>query len=77
MKCRYHPDREAYVVCQKMLIGYCADCLEGCEGCTDPDIYCKFRTQCIIWEMCRAGKKRQKEDNFLEQPKSCLSASKK
>jgi hypothetical protein len=23
MKCRYHPDREAKVTCEKMGIGYC------------------------------------------------------
>ena len=56
--CRFHPDREAYVTCQKMEIGYCRDCLDNCEACTDPCGYCRFRTQCIIWEKCRRSEKR-------------------
>jgi len=58
MDCKYHPGREAFVQCQKMMIGYCQECLENCEACTDPCTYCKFRGQCIIWEMCRKSKKR-------------------
>ncbi len=58
MECRYHPGREAYVQCQKMAVGYCQECLEDCEACTDPCTYCKSRSQCIIWEMCRKSEKR-------------------
>jgi hypothetical protein len=58
MKCRYHPDREAKVVCQKMGMGYCRECLDNCEACTDPCTYCKFRQACIIWELCRKSEKR-------------------
>jgi hypothetical protein len=58
MKCRYHPDREARVVCQKMEIGYCQECLDNCEACTDPCTYCKFRQGCIIWELCRKSEKK-------------------
>jgi len=58
MQCRNHPDREAYIKCQKMEIGYCRECLENCEACTDPCTYCKFRPQCVIWEMCRKSEKR-------------------
>lgn len=58
MPCKYHPDREAYVTCQKMEIGYCEECLDNCEACTDPCTYCKFRPQCIIWELCRRSAKR-------------------
>ena len=62
MNCRYHPDREARVVCQKMNFGYCEQCLEECMACTDPCGYCRFRTQCIIWEMCkRSARKRELE----------------
>jgi len=28
MKCRFHPDREAKVTCQKMDLGYCQECLD-------------------------------------------------
>ena len=58
MKCRFHPDREARVTCEKMMIGYCEDCLENCEACTDPCGYCQFRSKCIIWELCRKSEKR-------------------
>ncbi|MGD8562221.1 MAG: hypothetical protein PVG03_06795 [Desulfarculaceae bacterium] len=57
MNCRNHPDREVRVTCQKMNIGYCQDCLDNCEACTDPCGYCKFRPQCIIWELCRRSEK--------------------
>ncbi len=30
MKCRYHPDRDAKVVCQKMGVGYCQEGLDDC-----------------------------------------------
>ncbi|MDZ7697850.1 MAG: hypothetical protein U5R49_13315 [Deltaproteobacteria bacterium] len=58
MQCRNHPDREARVTCQKMNIGYCLDCLENCEACTDPCGYCQFRPQCVIWETCRKSEQR-------------------
>ncbi len=53
MKCRFHPDREVEVVCNKMEYGYCRECLDKCQACTDPEIYCRHRTSCFIWEMCR------------------------
>ena len=58
MKCRNHPERDACTQCQKMEIGYCTHCLDNCEACTDPCGYCKFRTQCLIWELCRKSEKR-------------------
>ena len=63
--CKHHPEREARVVCQKMDIGYCAECLDNCEACTDPCGYCKFRTGCIIYELCRKSDKarRLKEES--------------
>jgi hypothetical protein len=61
--CRFHPDRDACVVCQKMEFGYCQECLDLCKACTDPCIYCKFRQGCVIWELCRKeAKKRCKEE---------------
>jgi hypothetical protein len=53
MKCRFHPEREAKVICYKMEYGYCQECLESCDACTDPDLYCKHRSSCVIWENCR------------------------
>ncbi len=58
MNCLFHDDREAYAKCQKMEIGYCRECLENCEACTDPCGYCQFRTQCIIWELCKKSEKK-------------------
>jgi hypothetical protein len=52
------------VRCEKMQMGYCEECLDNCEACTDPCGYCKFRSSCIIWELCRksAKKKRLEEE---------------
>ena len=61
-KCRHHPDRDACVLCQKMEVAYCQECLDNCKACTDPCLYCKFRQSCVIWELCRKeARKRCKE----------------
>jgi hypothetical protein len=61
-KCRHHPDRNACVLCQKMEVAYCQECLDNCRACTDPCLYCKFRQSCVIWELCRKeARKRCKE----------------
>jgi hypothetical protein len=52
-KCRYHPDRSSRVRCMKYGYDYCQECLESCDSCTDPELYCTYRTQCVIWEVCR------------------------
>ena len=64
MRCRNHPDREAIAVCQKHETGFCAECcecldVEQCCDCLDPKLYCKFRTQCVIYEKARERKKRE------------------
>ncbi|MGQ9631274.1 MAG: hypothetical protein ACUVXI_13340 [bacterium] len=48
MYCENHRDREATFVCQKYSVGYCQECC----ACPNPQTYCKFRSGCIIWEMC-------------------------
>jgi len=58
MPCKFHPERESYIKCEKMGIGYCLECLENCEACTAPCGHCRFRSQCIIWEKCRKSPKR-------------------
>ena len=36
-KCRHHPDRDACVVCQKMEVAYCQECLAAfTESGKDP-----------------------------------------
>jgi hypothetical protein len=64
MNCRKHPDREAIGVCQKYETGFCQECCEclnidDCCECIDPKVYCKYRTQCMIWEMSRDRRKRK------------------
>jgi len=64
MECRNHPEREAIAVCQVYQKGFCQECceclkIEHCCECIDPKVYCRFRTQCMIWEMSRD--KRRKE----------------
>lgn len=61
--CVNHPEREARVTCQKNNFrGYCQECLAAPSPCFDPEIYCKFRTQCIIWTLAReAGMHRKSE----------------
>ena len=52
--CHIHPNREARVTCKKANFrGYCEACLEEGAPCFDPGLYCKFRSQCVIWELAR------------------------
>jgi len=44
-RCRNHPDKETSYVCTKYTIYMCEECIK----CSDPEIYCKFRTSCPIW----------------------------
>jgi hypothetical protein len=46
-RCRNHPNKETSCVCTKYTIYMCEECLK----CSDPDIYCKFRSACTIWFM--------------------------
>jgi hypothetical protein len=64
MKCRNHPDREAIAYCQKHETGFCLECCEclnidECCECLDPRLYCKFRTQCVIWERAKERRNRK------------------
>lgn len=60
--CRFHPDRNTMVYCSKHEWGYCEECLASCRACTDPELYCRYRTSCIIWEMCRETIRRKRRD---------------
>lgn len=67
--CRHHPDRNACVVCQKMEVAYCQECLDACKACTDPCLYCKFRQSCVIWELCRKEARKRCKENQEEEAK--------
>jgi hypothetical protein len=54
--CRFHPERDAVICCEKYEYGYCRRCLEQ-STCTDPGLYCKFRDRCQIWY---AGRERRR-----------------
>ena len=68
-KCRHHPDRDACVLCQKMEVAYCQECLDNCRACTDPCLYCKFRQSCVIWELCRKEARKRCKENQGEEAK--------
>ena len=63
--CINHPDKEAMVGCQKRnnINGYCQQCLEDSATSFDPEIYCKFRTSCIIWEFAKTNGRHRKAIN--------------
>ena len=66
MQCRNHPGRAAAAICQKLGTGFCAECCEcptatACCGCLDPQVYCRFRTQCLIWEGARERRRKAGE----------------
>lgn len=48
-KCVNHPDRETNYVCLKQNVYLCEECL----ACSEPELYCKFRSSCIIWFMTK------------------------
>ncbi len=62
MQCLNHPARRALAVCQKHERGYCRECCEclnidHCCKCSDKKLYCRFRSQCIVWELSRDRRK--------------------
>ena len=46
--CRHHPAEPAVARCHKHGHGLCAACLDERPACFDPELYCKFRPQCVI-----------------------------
>ena len=43
-RCSIHKDRETSTMCSKHHVYMC----EACLHCMDPNIYCKFRSACVI-----------------------------
>ena len=62
MNCRFHPEKRAVAICEKFKVGYCSECCEsdlpeeGCR-CLSPDQHCRFRSQCIVWELSKDKRK--------------------
>ena len=50
-KCVNHPDVETEFKCMKHDIYLCP----ACGRCSDPDLYCKFRTACPIAFLEKSG----------------------
>ncbi|MBI5525626.1 MAG: hypothetical protein HY897_04775 [Deltaproteobacteria bacterium] len=51
--CVNHPARPARLRCTK----YSKPLCDMCVACQDPALYCKFRTECLVWEIERQKKK--------------------
>jgi uncharacterized 2Fe-2S/4Fe-4S cluster protein (DUF4445 family) len=49
--CYKHSDRTGKYYCSKYLKYLCDDCL----ACQDPNLYCKFRKMCFVWEAVKHG----------------------
>ncbi len=47
--CVNHPDRETNYICLKHNVYLCEECM----ACSDPELYCKLRSSCIIWFMTK------------------------
>jgi hypothetical protein len=60
-RCRFHPEVAARFICNKFEYAYCETCLESCRACTDPELYCRHRSACIIWELCRKRVSKRQE----------------
>ena len=56
-----HPDRPAFSICQKYNQGYCEECCR----CTDPTGYCKYRMQCLGWQICQKKQKKLNAENTV------------
>lgn len=54
VRCVNHPEVEGNFYCSK----YARHLCEVCATCADPKLYCKFRPQCIIWELQRYARLR-------------------
>jgi len=55
--CVNHPDRETGFLCMKHEVYMCEECLK----CRDPEIYCKFRSSCMIWFIHKQKKREERE----------------
>jgi hypothetical protein len=49
MECPRHPGCEARYRCEKYEVMMC----ERCMTCRSPKVHCKYRQQCLIWELLK------------------------
>jgi uncharacterized 2Fe-2S/4Fe-4S cluster protein (DUF4445 family) len=59
-KCFRHPEVTGKYYCSKYNRYMCEECL----ACLDPNIYCKFRKMCMIWEIAKYGTPEQQEKAY-------------
>ena len=71
--CRNHPDRETSYVCSKFSTYMCEECFK----CSDPEIYCKFRSSCPIWfvDKRKGGLKHGEDPEDVKKNKKIAKAS--
>jgi len=60
-RCALHPDTEARLQCMKHQTFMCRRCL----GCRDPELYCRYRSACLIGFLQR---ERRKEHDAVGRP---------
>lgn len=60
--CVNHPHRRAKYTCMKFNVHLC----EECAKCQDPMGYCKFRSQCMIYELYKQEKRQSREEKDRE-----------
>ncbi len=63
--CCIHQENPSVVQCQKHRIGYCNQCFNDELKCRDPQLYCKFRQQCVIWFTAKEREKEEKVRNAV------------
>lgn len=59
MRCPKHPELETRFRCEKFDVYMCEKCME----CRSPDLHCKHRQACIIWELTREDLDSDRKDN--------------
>lgn len=62
LRCVNHPDRRPAALCEKYERGYCSECFDRGLYCADPELYCKFRPLCLIWDDHREKKLQEKRE---------------
>ena len=59
MQCPKHPELSARFWCEKFDVYFC----ERCMTCHSPELHCKHRTQCLIWELTKEDLDSEKKED--------------